>query len=150
MIATRPPLGCLELRSDAMTSTTPTGWTRKFAAALSGLAAAVGGHPSFHVHGAVSIAVVLLAATLSLDGLRWSMLVAMIGLVLTAELLNTAIEEWVRFAHPEYDRRVGRVLDIAAAGVLVASMTAAIVALIILVPPIIDWYNAMMAVPPTR
>jgi len=62
---------------------------------------------------------------------QWCALILSIGGVLTAELFNTAIEELIRVLHPDADPRIGRVLDIAAAAVLVASITAAIVGLVV-------------------
>ena len=67
---------------------------------------------------------VLAAAALECDRVEWCLVVGCIGLVLTAELFNTAIEMLFR----GLARRPGTgctALDIAAGAVLVASLTAA-------------------------
>lgn len=58
------------------------------------------------------------------------------GLVLTAELLNTALEELVDLVSPEHHELAGAAKDAGAAAVLVASIAALLVGLIVLGPPL--------------
>ncbi|MCM2369540.1 diacylglycerol kinase family protein [Aporhodopirellula aestuarii] len=111
-------------------------WTDKFRVAFSGLFWAVRDQSSFHVHLSVTAAVLVLAGLLQLPSWQWAALILAIGLVMTAELLNTAIELLVAVIHPEHDPRVGRALDVAAAGVLFASLTAVAIGVLILGPAI--------------
>ena len=106
-------------------------WHQKFRVAATGLFEVVRMHNSFHVHGVMAILVIAAATASHAQPWHWCVLILSIGGVLTAELFNTAIEELVRVLHPDTDPRIGRVLDIAAAAVLVASITAAIVGLVI-------------------
>jgi diacylglycerol kinase (ATP) len=57
-----------------------------------------------------------------------------IGLVLSIEGLNTAIEKVADFIHPDYHERIGFIKDIAAGAVFFAAITAIIIGLIIYVP----------------
>ena len=50
-----------------------------------------------------------------------------IGLVLSIEGLNTAVEKIADFIHPEYHERIGFIKDIAAGAVFFAAMTAIII-----------------------
>ena len=109
-------------------------WHIKFRVAGTRLVEAMRSHNSFHVHLLMAFLVMVLAIALNLPPWQWCALMLSIGGVLTAELFNTAMEELVRVIHPEVDPRIGRVLDIAAAAVLMASITAAIVGLIVLLP----------------
>ena len=113
----------------------------KFTAAIAGFLWAVRTQNSFWVHLPIAAAVVAVAFWLRLDGWRWVALLLAIGGVLAAELLNTAIEELVRVVHPRHDRRIGHALDAAAAGVLVISVTAIMIGLIVLGPPLITRLN---------
>ena len=71
---------------------------------------------------------------LHLSLLEWALIAFCIGIVLIAELFNTAIERMADRITPEKDPVIGKIKDLAAAGVLVAAVVAAVVGLIILVP----------------
>lgn len=57
-----------------------------------------------------------------------------IGLVLSIEGLNTAVEKIADFIHPEYHERIGFIKDIAAGAVFFAAITAFIIGAIIYIP----------------
>jgi diacylglycerol kinase (ATP) len=57
-----------------------------------------------------------------------------IGLVMSVEGLNTAIEKIADFIHPDYHERIGFIKDIAAGAVFFAGITAIVIGLIIYVP----------------
>ena len=116
-------------------SDSPRGWIRKFGVALSGLKWAVWTQTSFWVHIPVALAVLVLAGLLQVELWRWIALVLAIALVMTAELLNTAIEQLVKVLHPDHDPRIGQVLDVASAGVLVATMGSIVIGLLTFIPP---------------
>lgn len=65
---------------------------------------------------------------------EWLVLVLVSGLVLTFELTNTAIEEIVDSFTDQVHPAAKKAKDVAAAAVLMASATAAIIGLIIFVP----------------
>ena len=118
---------------------TQAGWREKFRVAGVGFAVSVRSQPSFWVHLPVSAVVILLAAWLRVEAWRWTALLIVISLVMTAELLNTAIEQLVSVLHPERHPRIGEALDAAAAAVLVAAVGAVMVGLITLAPPLWQW-----------
>lgn len=88
------------------------------------------------IHGAATIAVVILAFWLDISRLEWSILVLTIALVWTAEFVNTAIEVIVDLVSPEEHPLAKKAKDIAAGAVLVSAFTAVIVGLLILGPPL--------------
>jgi len=116
-----------------------TPWLRKFGVAVTGAFWAFRDQNSFHVHGLVAAGVLVVAAWLRLPAISWALLVFAIGLVVTAELLNSALEILVGVLHPQRDARIGLALDVAAGGVLVASITAAVVGVLVLGPPLWDF-----------
>lgn len=65
---------------------------------------------------------------------EWLFQTLAIGLVLSVEGLNTAVEKIADFIHPEYHERIGFIKDIAAGAVFFAAMTAIIIAAIIYIP----------------
>ena len=74
---------------------------------------------------------------LKLSIVEWALIVISIGIVLTAELINSAIERLADRLSTEHDEGIGKIKDIAAAAVLISAIAAAIVGLIILVPKIL-------------
>lgn len=65
---------------------------------------------------------------------EWLFQIAMIGLVMSMEGINTAIEYIADFVHPNLHSSIGRIKDIAAGAVFIASIAAAVVAIIIYYP----------------
>ncbi len=68
---------------------------------------------------------------------EWLIQTLAIGLVLSIEGLNTAVEKVADFIHPEYHERIGFIKDIAAGAVFFAAMTTIAVGLMIYVPRIL-------------
>lgn len=65
---------------------------------------------------------------------EWLFQTLAIGLVLSIEGLNTAVEKVADFIHPEYHERIGFIKDIAAGAVFFAALTAISIGLIIYLP----------------
>jgi diacylglycerol kinase len=108
-------------------------WRDKFRDAFRGLKLGVRGHSSFSVH--FFFAALVLAAGLALrcEMLEWCILLGCIGMVITAELLNSAIETIFHGIDEETKKRVRPCLDIAASAVLLAGITSAAIGTIIFV-----------------
>ncbi len=77
----------------------------------------------------------MLAICWGLDFALWKWCVVLLcsGVVLAAEALNTAVEYVVDLVSPEYNVLAGKAKDVAAAGVLFASMASGIVAILLIV-----------------
>lgn len=102
-------------------------WRTKFAEAFHGVKLGIRGQASFCVHFFFAVLAALLAVVLECDRFEWCLIVLCIGLVLTAELFNSALETLFHGLDAETKSRLVGVLDIAAGAVLVASITALIV-----------------------
>lgn len=88
------------------------------------------------IHAVFTLLVVLLALWLGISRIEWLAIIIVIALVWLAEFLNTALEAVVDLASPEQNRlaKVGK--DVGAAAVLIAVVTAVIVGLLVLGPPL--------------
>jgi diacylglycerol kinase len=88
------------------------------------------------IHSLVTLAVIALGLWLGLPARDWAVLVLTIAMVFTAEFINTSIEAVVDLASPAYHPlgKVGK--DVGAAAVLVAALSAILVGLLILGPPL--------------
>ena len=94
------------------------------------------------LHVLSAIGVILLGFIFQVTKLEWCLLAGSIGLVITAEIFNTSIETLTNLVSPEHHPLAGKTKDLAAAAVLIAAITAAIVGLIIFIPYIQDLVNA--------
>lgn len=65
---------------------------------------------------------------------EWLFQTLAIGVVLSIEGLNTAVEKIADFIHPDFHPKIGFIKDIAAGAVFFAAITALLVGLIIYVP----------------
>ena len=83
-----------------------------------------------------SIGILLLFAGFyfNISATEWMFQTLAIGLVLSIEGLNTAVEKVADFIHPEYHERIGFIKDIAAGAVFFAAMTAIAIGLLIYIP----------------
>ena len=84
------------------------------------------------------VALIVTAAGFYFDisNYEWMIQILAIGLVMSMEGVNTAIEEIANFIHPERHDKIGLIKDIAAGAVFIASVFACIVGLIIYLPKI--------------
>lgn len=112
-------------------------WGDVFRNAWDGVRATASTERNFRVHLALCAAVLLLGALLQVPRLDWGLLCLAIGLVLSAELMNTAVEAAVNLTvgdrlHP----LAKKAKDAAAGAVLASAFFAALIGLIVFVPPL--------------
>ncbi len=110
---------------------------RSFRHALSGLQYVLRTQRNAWLHALATACVLGLAGWLGLARAEWALLVLAIGLVWSAEFVNTALEAAVDLASPDLHpvARIGK--DVGAAAVLVASAAAGMIGLLILGPPLL-------------
>lgn len=65
---------------------------------------------------------------------EWLFQTLAIGLVMSVEGINTAVEKIADFIHPNFHEKIGFIKDIAAGAVFFAALTAVAIGLIIYVP----------------
>ena len=107
---------------------------RSFGFAGAGLTYLVRTQPNFRVHLAAAVSVVGTAIGVGTTAAELGVLVLAIGLVMVGEACNTAIEAVVDLASPTVHPLARIAKDVAAAGVLIAAMMAAVAGLVILGP----------------
>lgn len=105
---------------------------RSFRYAFKGIAWALMNENNFIYHLAATLAIVIAGLVLKFTQTEWFFIVAMIGFVYTAEIVNSAIEKLVDLTTPRYHYKAGIIKDMAAGAVLVAAVTALIVGAIII------------------
>jgi diacylglycerol kinase (ATP) len=90
--------------------------------------------PNARIHSAASVVVCAAAAGLGVSREEWCLLVLAMALVWTAEALNTALEALADAAIQKPHELIARAKDVAAGGVLLASLGAAVVGAVVFVP----------------
>jgi undecaprenol kinase len=88
------------------------------------------------IHVIAGTLVLGLAVWLQLPWIDTSILVLTIGAVLAGETINTTVEAIVDLLSPEWHERAKVAKDVSAAGVLILSLTAIIVGMLVLGPPL--------------
>ncbi len=113
------------------------GRIRSFGYAFAGIATLVRTQPNARIHLIATLAVVGLGFVLGVTALEWAALFLAIGLVFSAEAFNSAVEVLADKVQPEQDPAIKVVKDVAAGGVLLAAMAAALVGMVILLPKLL-------------
>ena len=104
--------------------------------AFKGLSYATRSQPNFRIHLVLTAVALLLAWLLHVNFNEWIWIMLCIALVLSAELLNTALEILTDLISPEFNEKAGYAKDVAAAAVTVVALFAFITGLIIFLPKI--------------
>ena len=104
---------------------------RSFGYAIEGFLTAVRTERNINVMLAIGALAIIAGLVIGLDPLSWCVILICCGLVIHAELANTAIEAVVDLACQEIHPVAKRAKDIAAASVYVLSIMAAVVGLLV-------------------
>lgn len=104
---------------------------RSFAYAIEGFVTAVKTERNIKVMLAAGVAAVACGLAIGLTAVEWCLIALCCGMVIFAELCNTAMEAIVDLATQELHPLAKRAKDIAAASVYTLSITAAIVGVIV-------------------
>ena len=115
---------------------------RSFGYAFRGVRYVLATQVNARIHAGVSIVVVLLGLGLGLARMEWCVVIGAIGLVWTAEALNTVFEALIDLVSPQHHPLAGRVKDVAAGAVLCAAITSAILGAMIFVPKLLAVFAA--------
>jgi diacylglycerol kinase (ATP) len=105
-----------------------------FKPAFKGLAFLLKNEHNFRIHVAATLIVIVLGILFRIRPIEWIAVVLCFGLVISTEIMNTAVEKLVDFVSPQNNEKAGQIKDIAAAAVLVSACIAFIAGLIIFLP----------------
>ncbi|RVT76510.1 diacylglycerol kinase family protein [Flavobacterium sufflavum] len=111
-----------------------TGRLKSVSYALKGAIKLITTEHSVMVQTSLGVILTVAGFVIGITPTEWLFQTFAIGLVLSIEGLNTAIEKVADFIHPDYHERIGFIKDIAAGSVFFAAITAIIIGLIIYVP----------------
>ena len=87
-------------------------------------------------HVIAALAVIALATWLRIDAAKWAILVLTLGAVCAGETINTTVEALVDLISPDWHERAKVAKDVSAGAVLLLAITAVVVGLLVLGPPL--------------
>jgi diacylglycerol kinase (ATP) len=103
------------------------GRARSFAYAIEGVGFMLRTQHNAWLHAVATVAVIALAVYCDVSAADWRWLVAAMAMVWVSETLNTAVEYVCDVLSPDFHQAVKHAKDIAAGGVLIAALGAAVI-----------------------
>ena len=85
-----------------------------------------------------AIAIIIGGISFNISSIEWIAVFMCIGIVISFEMLNSALEHFCNLVQPAYNPSIKKIKDIAAAAVLWVSLMSVVVAAIIFIPKILN------------
>jgi diacylglycerol kinase (ATP) len=120
-----------------------TGRLKSIGYAAKGMFKLITTEHSIMVQSFVGVCTVIAGFYFNISQTEWLFQTLAIGLVLSIEGLNTAVEKIADFIHPNFDEKIGFIKDIAAGSVFFAAITALVIWGIIYVPRILEMFEVI-------
>ncbi|WP_028610378.1 diacylglycerol kinase family protein [Paenibacillus harenae] len=111
---------------------------RSLGFAWSGISFAARTQSHMRYHIVAAIIACFLGVLVSLKPLEWAVILLSIAVVISAEMMNTAVEQAVNLASPDIHPIAKVAKDVAAGAVLIAAAISVLIGLLIIGPPL--WY----------
>jgi undecaprenol kinase/diacylglycerol kinase (ATP) len=89
----------------------------------------------------MAILAITLGFTVSLSFSQWMLVLFCIGLVISLEMINSAIEKYCDLVTTDFHRGIKIIKDVAAGAVLVASFISLVIGLMIYIPALVNFLN---------
>ncbi|MBI1921493.1 MAG: diacylglycerol kinase [Geobacter sp.] len=123
----------------------PTRFIDSVNCAIEGILYAARTQKHMRQHFLAAVAILLAVLFLRVSAIEFTLLAVSICFVLFAELFNTAIETVVDMLSPEYSEKARIAKDVAAGGVLIAAVSAAVMGWLVLANHIFPLYRELLA-----
>ncbi len=111
--------------------------------ALQGMKHFFSGDRNGKIQVVLGVAAIALGFALSISSYQWLLVLFCIGLVISLEMINSSIEKYCDMITTDFHPGIRIIKDVAAGAVLVASITSLIIGLIIFIPAIVNFLNAV-------
>jgi diacylglycerol kinase len=109
-----------------------------FKFAFHGLRALLKNEHNSRIHLLTAIVAIAMGLILKINPFEWSLLIIVIGIVFLTELLNTSLETLADLVDSEWNERIIKVKDYAAAAVLVSAIVSVVIGGLIFIPKILN------------
>ena len=109
---------------------------KSFKYAFDGIYTGIKEEQNMKIHITIMILVIIFGIMLKISTIEWIICIVLFGLVISMELINTAIENTVDLVTKEKNEQAKIAKDVAAGAVLVSAIASTIIGLIIFIPKI--------------
>jgi diacylglycerol kinase len=109
----------------------PVRHAKSFSYAFSGILHAIVNEANFRVQVFITIIAVVMGFFYKISTLEWAVLILSLGFLLSAELINTAVEEFVDHLVHEHHEGAKIIKDLSAGFVLTAAITTLIIMVLV-------------------
>jgi len=110
---------------------------KSFVYAFNGIKEVIASQHNVWIHFVIASIVICMGIVFVISPYEWIAIVLSIGIVLSAEVFNSAIEALVDLVSPAFNEKAGKIKDMAAAAVLITALMAVITGCIIFLPYIL-------------
>lgn len=104
-----------------------------FKNAFEGIINTIKHEKNLKIHLIAMICVIIAGFIFKLSQIEWIICIIMFGLVISAEMFNTALEKTLDYINSEYDPKIKFIKDASAGAVLVLAITSVIIGLVIFI-----------------
>ncbi|MDE6007678.1 MAG: diacylglycerol kinase family protein [Muribaculaceae bacterium] len=123
-----------------MIGKTTFSWKKRalsFKYAWQGISALLRYEHNARIHLVAAVVAVVAGFFFKISAMEWCLIAVCIGMVISAEAMNSAVEALADKISKEYDLLIGRAKDFGAAAVMILAFMAVVVGLIIFLPKFI-------------
>lgn len=117
------------------------GRLKSFKYAVQGAVKLISTEHSIMAQCTIAVLAIILGLFFDISRTDWMFQIFGIGLVLSIEGMNTAVEKIADFVHPNFHTEIGVIKDVAAGAVFFAAVSALIIGLFIYVPHFGEFIN---------
>ena len=110
---------------------------KSFKYAFEGILTGIKEEQNMKIHISIMILVIVFGIMLKISKIEWIICIALFGLVISMELINTAIENTVDLITKENNQQAKIAKDVAAGAVLVSAIVSSVIGLMIFIPKIL-------------
>lgn len=110
---------------------------KSFSYAFAGLKVLFKEEHNSWIHAVAAVCAITAGFLLDISAIEWIAIIIVIGMVISAEIVNSSLERTADFIKAERDDRKRDIKDLGAAAVLICAIIAAITGIIIFLPKLI-------------
>ena len=111
---------------------------KSFVYAFNGIFTTIKKERNIKIHIIIMILVIIFGIILKISKIEWIICITLFGLVISMELINTAVENTVDLITKEKNEQAKNAKDVAAGAVLVSAISSAIIGVIIFLPKVLS------------
>jgi diacylglycerol kinase len=110
---------------------------KSFANAFAGMAYFFTNDRNGKIHLTITVTVIAASVALQVSAIEWMIVLLCIALVISLEMLNSALEKLCDLVEPNYHSTIKVIKDVSAAAVVLSAIISVVIGIIIFLPKII-------------